>query len=148
MKLLLRLTGFLLLACLAQLSGCATLAELPGVLSQPVDSTLQQQVARQFSLHRLKIKGNVTVQLGTGNTVTDARKARGPVAAGTSQAQDYAKAGQRGGALATAPGAAASATSRRGVPAWLLAAGGLGLLLLGLGLLAYKLRAWLPRLGN
>jgi hypothetical protein len=52
-------------------------------------------------------------------------KARAPVASGTSQAQDFTRADQQGGAVAAAPGA----TTCTGVPFWALAAAELGWLL-------------------
>jgi hypothetical protein len=113
------------------LGSCAGSADVAESLSQPVDTAIQRQVARQHHTGKVKFKGNVTIQFGTGNL--NAPKAQGPVAAGASQAQDYTKAGQHGGALGTAPGAKAGATTATGVPPWLL---GACLVLLLFGLLA------------
>lgn len=73
-------------------------------------------------------------------------KAKAPVASGAAQAQDYTRAGQHGGALATAPGASAGATTRTGLPPWALVAGLVVLLLLVLAGLAYRFRAGLAKL--
>lgn len=67
-------------------------------------------------------------------------KANAPVATGGGPAQDFTRAGQHGGALATAPDATAGATTRTGVPAWALVAGGVVVLLLLLAFLAYRFR--------
>jgi hypothetical protein len=136
-RLLALLAGALLVA--STLGSCASSADLAESLSQPVDSTIQRQVARQLHTGKVKFKGNVTIQLGAGNV--NAPKAQGPVAAGASQVQDYTKAGQHGGALGTAPGAKAGATTATGVPPWLLGAC-IVLLLFGLlAGLAYKFRS-------
>lgn len=123
----------------ATLPSCAGSQEITTTLSQPLDSTIQHQVARQLGARRVKIKGPVTIQVGTGNV--NAPKARGPVAAAGSQAQDYSRAGQHGGALATASGASAGATTRTGVPPWLLEAGIVLLVFALLAALIYKFRA-------
>lgn len=128
------------LAAALLLSACATSADVATSLSQPLDTTIQHQLARQLHAGKVKFKGNVTIQMGTGNV--NAPKAQGPVAAGASQAQDYTKAGQQGGAVATAPGASAEALTRTGIPAWVLLAGSLtGILLLVL----YRFRRELLR---
>ncbi|MGI4762334.1 MAG: hypothetical protein ACRYF0_16610 [Janthinobacterium lividum] len=135
-RLLALLAGALLVA--STLPSCATSADLAESLSQPLDTTIQHQVARKYQAGKVKFKGNVTIQMGTGNV--SAPKAQAPVAAGASQAQDYTKAGQHGGALGTAPGAKAGATTNTGVPPWLL---GTCIVLLLFGLLAglaYKFR--------
>ncbi|QIX61873.1 hypothetical protein HER32_12040 [Hymenobacter sp. BT18] len=73
-----------------------------------------------------------TMATGTEATAVDAGKARAPVQTGTAnQATDNTKAGQRGGAAATAPGASAEATNKGGgTPWWVYAvcigAGGVG----------------------
>jgi hypothetical protein len=131
-RLLTLLAGALLVA--STLGSCASSADIAESLSQPVDTTIQRQVARQLHTGKVKFKGNVTIQLGAGNV--NAPKAQGPVAAGASQAQDYTKAAQHGGALGTG----AKASTATGVPPWLL---GTGIVLL-FGLLAglvYKFRA-------
>ena len=73
-------------------------------------------------------------------------KANAPVATGTSQAQDLTKAGQQGGAVSTAPGARAAATTRTGIPPWALVAGAGVLVVLSLLGLAYRYRAKLAGL--
>lgn len=73
-------------------------------------------------------------------------KASAPVATGTSQAQDYTKAGQHGGAVATGPGATAGATTRTGIPPWALVVGVVVLLLLLLGAAVYRYRKRLASL--
>jgi hypothetical protein len=127
-----------LLAAAALLGSCAGGQDVATALSQPLDSTIQNQVARQLHTGRVKIKGHVTIQYGTGNV--NAPKAQGPVAAG-GPAQDFTKAGQHGGALATEPGASAGATTRTGIPPWALVIGGLVVLLLLLLGLAYRFRS-------
>ena len=125
------------------LTSCAHGDELAMVLSQPLDTTVQHQVAGQLSARRLKFKGPVTIQFGGANNsanATDAGQAHGPVATGMSQAQDNTKAGQHGGAVATAPGATAGATTRTGIPPWALVVGAVVLLLLLLGALVYRYR--------
>lgn len=72
---------------------------------------------------------------------TYVEKARAPVASGpSSQAQDFTKAGQHGGALATAPHASADATTHTGVPPWVLVVVGVVVVLLILAGLAYRYR--------
>lgn len=73
-------------------------------------------------------------------------KASAPVATGTSQAQDYTKAGQHGGALATAPRASAGATTRTGISPWALVVGLVILLVVVLAGLVYRYRDRLARL--
>lgn len=131
------------LSLLLSLAACAGGPQLTTALSQPVDSTIQARVAHQLSARRVKIKGNVTVQLGTGNSNTDATKSRGQVATGQAKAQDLTRAGQGGGALATESGASAGATTRAGVPVWLLVVALLAGLVLLLGCLAYRYRRYL-----
>ncbi|MDJ0367283.1 hypothetical protein QMK33_19215 [Hymenobacter sp. H14-R3] len=139
MNFLIRLLALLAGAALVAgtLPSCATSAAITNSLSQPLDTTIQRQVARHMG--KVKFKGNVTIQIGAGNV--NAPKSQAPVATGTSQAQDYTKAGQHGGALATAPGASAGATTRTGVPIWALVGGGLLVLILLLLGLAYRFRA-------
>lgn len=120
------------------LASCATSADVATSLTEPLDTTIQHQVARQLHAGKVKFKGNVTIQVGAGNV--NAPKAHAPVAAG-GPAQDYSKAGQHGGALATEPGASAGATTRTGVPIWALVVGGLLCLILLLLGLAYKFRS-------
>jgi hypothetical protein len=107
-------------------------------LSQPLDSTIRAHVARQLHAGKVKLKGHVTIQVGTGNV--SAPKAQAPVAAGASQAQDYTQAAAHGGALATAPHASAAPNTRIGVPPWLLGAGIVLLVFTLLAGLAYKFR--------
>lgn len=126
------------LAAALLLSACATSADVATSLSQPLDTTIQHQVARQLHAGKVKFNGPVTIQVGTGNV--NAPKARGPVAAGASQAQDYTRAGQQGGALGTAPGARAGATTSPGMPPWLLGAGIVLLVLALLAGLVYRFR--------
>ena len=73
-------------------------------------------------------------------------KASAPVATGTSQAQDYTKAGQHGGALATAPRASAGATTCTGIPPWAVVVGLAVLLVLALLGLVLLYRAKVTRL--
>ncbi len=132
----------LLISCLLLLAGCALEYELPPAVADPLDSTAR---AAGLRAGKVKFNGPVTFQVvsGTGNTTTAATttKPAGPVATGASQAQDFTKAGQQGGAVATAPGATAGATTRTGLPTWQLVAGGLLILLLLLLGLGYKFRA-------
>lgn len=131
-RLLALVAGIALVA--TTLPNCAGSQDMASMLSQPLDSTIHAQVARQLHTGKVKIKGHVTLQVGTGNV--SAPKAGAPVAAGASQAQDYTQAGQHGGALGTAPGAKAGATTHTGLPPWLLGVGCVLLvLLLLLGLL-------------
>ena len=141
MNLLYRL--FAILASIAlvaiTLPGCAGSQDVASSLAQPLDSTIQQQVTRQLHTGKVKIKGNLTIQVGAGNV--NAPKAQGPVAAGASQAQDYTKAGQHGGALGTAPGVKAGTTTHTGLPPWLVGAGIMLLLFALLAGLCYKFRS-------
>lgn len=129
------------LSCLLLLAGCTTERFLAPVTAGPLDSTVR---AAGLSGRKVKFTGPVTFQLvsGTGNTTTAAAstKPTGPTATGAGQAQDNTKAGQHGGALATAPGASAGATTRTGLPTWQLVVGGLVLLVLLLLGLAYRYR--------
>jgi hypothetical protein len=67
--------------------------------------------------------GTVILQAGTGNVATTVTKARAPVATGMSKAQDFTRAGQHGGGLATEPGATVDVTNRTGIPPWLILVG-------------------------
>lgn len=139
---------YLLLLFALLLASCALEYDVPAVTVGPLDSA-----ARAAGLHagKMKFKGPVTIQVvtGTGNTTTAAAltKLAGPVATGASQAQDFTKAGQHGGALATAPDATAGATTRTGVPIWLLVVGGLLGFLLVLLSLVYRFRNKLLSIG-
>jgi hypothetical protein len=135
-RLLALLAGTALIA--GTLPSCAGSQDVASTLSQPLDSTIQTQVARQLHASKVKIKGRVTIQVGTGNV--SAPKAPAPVAAGASQAQDYTKAGAHGGALATAPHASAAPTTHTGLPPWLLSVGLAVLALFLLLGLAYRFR--------
>ncbi len=123
------------------LAGCTLEYDVPAATAGPLDSAAR---AAGLSAGKVKFNGPVTLQVvsGTGNTTTAAAltKPAGPVATGAGQAQDYTKAGQQGGAVATAPGAAAGATTRTGVSIWQVVAGGAVLLLLLLLGLAYRYR--------
>lgn len=123
------------------LSSCALQYDLPVASAGPLDSAAR---AAGLNAGKMKFKGPVTIQLvsGTGNTTTAAAltKPAGPVATGAGQAQDFTKAGQQGGAVATAPGATAGATTRTGIPTWQLVAGGVVLLVLLLLALVYRYR--------
>jgi hypothetical protein len=134
---------FALLAGTALVAGtlpsCAGSQDVAALLSQPLDSTIRAQVARQAPTGKVKLKGHVTIQVGTGNV--SAPKAQAPVAAGASQAQDYTRAGAHGGALATAPRASAVSTTHGGVPPWLLGAGTVLLVLALVIGLVYRVRA-------
>jgi len=105
------------------LSGCASSADVPAALSQPVDSALMRQAqtnaarlaVERLSTGRIKFKGPVVFQLGgTGNTAsaTAATKAKAPVAAG--------------------PAAVATDSSKKGGAPWQVYAV-VGALVLGLG---------------
>lgn len=122
---------YLLLLFALALAGCALEYDVPVATAGPLYSTAR---AAGLSVGKMKFKGPVTIQLvsGTGNTTTAAAltKPAGPAAIGAGQAQDFTKAGQQGGAVATAPGATAGATTRTGIAAWQLVAGGVVLLLL------------------
>ena len=83
------------------LTGCAGGDQLASVLSQPVDTIVQRQVqlARQLAAGgRVKFKGPVTftIQTGTGNSsnITDATKAKAPVAAAPGAVATAATTGQ------------------------------------------------------
>jgi hypothetical protein len=129
------------------LASCALEYDVPAATSGPIDSTAR---AAGLSARKVKFNGPVTFQVvsGTGNTTTAAAltKPTGPVATGAGQAQDFTKAGQQGGAVATAPGATAGATTRTSIPTWQLVAGGLVLLLLLLLGLLYRYRKCLVAL--
>jgi hypothetical protein len=122
------------------LASCATSSDVPAATAGPLDSTFR---AAGLSPSKIKFKGPVTIQVGgTNNTATAITKPSGPVATGAGQAQDFTKAGQHGGALATAPGSSAGAATRTGVPTWQLLVGAILVLLLLLLGLAYKFRKW------
>lgn len=129
------------LSWLLLVASCTTERFLAPATAGPLDSSAR---AAGLSSRKVKFTGPVTFQVvsGTGNTTTAAAltKPAGPTATGASQAQDFTKAGQHGGALATAPGASAGATTRTGVPTWQLVVGGVVLLLLLLLGLAYHYR--------
>ncbi|MGI4866163.1 MAG: hypothetical protein ACRYFZ_19720 [Janthinobacterium lividum] len=129
------------------LASCAMEHALPPPTAGSLDSAAR---AAGLSAAKVKFKGPVTFQIvsGTGNTTTAAvaTKPAGPVATGASQAQDFTKAGQHGGAVSTAPGATAGATTRTGIPTWQLVAGGVVLLVLLLLGLAYRYRKYLAAL--
>lgn len=131
-------------ACILSLTSCAVL-EGPAwhpPLALP-DSTRTVIVAKNYYAGTYKDRSDRRAA-GGGTFVA---KASAAVATGTGQAQDFRKAGQHGGALATAPGASAGATTRTGLPIWALVAGGILLLLLLLLGLAYayrrQLSSWL-----
>lgn len=140
----------LLISCCLLLAGCALEYEVPAATAGPLDAAFRASTG--LSTGKVKFKGPVTFQVvtGTNNTTTAAvaTKPGGPVATGAGQAQDFTKVGQHGGALATAPGASAGATTRTGVPTWQLVAGGVLVLLLLLAGLAYKLRAGLLKISS
>jgi hypothetical protein len=136
----------LALSCLLLLAGCALEYDVPTATAGPLDSAFR---ANGLRTGKVKFKGTMTLQMGgSGNTAspTVVTRASAPVATGTGPAQDFTKAGQHGGAVATAPGATAGATTRTGVPVWALVAGGFLLLLLLLLGLAVKFRASLPKI--
>lgn len=130
------------------LASCALEYDVPVASAGPLDSAAR---AAGLNAGKMKFNGPVTIQVvsGTGNTTTAAAltKPAGPVATGASQAQDFTKAGQQGGAVATAPGATAGATTRTGVPIWLLVVGGLLGFLLVLLSLVYLFRNKLLAVG-
>jgi hypothetical protein len=140
--------AILLFFCALVLSACALEYDVPPATAGPLDSTAR---AAGLSAGKVKFKGPVTIQLvsGKGNTTTAASltKPTGPVANGDGQAQDNTKAGQHGGAVATAPNASAGATTRTGTPAWQLVVGGVVLLLLLMASLLWKFRSKLLVLG-
>jgi hypothetical protein len=115
-------TLLLLAACATMLASCATSSDVPAATAGQLDSTFR---AAGLPPGRVKFKGPVVIQLGgTNNTAsaTSITKPRGSVA------------------LATAPGASASATTRTGVPTWALVVGGLLIFLLLVASLVYKFR--------
>ena len=133
----------LLLVSLLLLNGCALLEagqpwHPPLVLHADTASGQPPTViyAKNFYAGSYKDRSDHRAQ-GGGTFVA---KASAPVATGTSQAQDYTKAGQHGGALATAPRASAVATTRTGIPPWAVVVG-LAVLLV-LALLGLVLRYW------
>jgi cobalamin biosynthesis Mg chelatase CobN len=123
------------------LASCALEHDVPAATSGPLDSVAR---AAGLSAGKVKFNGPVTFQVvsGTGNTTTAAAltKPTGPVATGAGQAQDFTKAGQQGGAVATAAGATAGAATRTGIPTWQLIAGCVVLLVLLLLGLVYRYR--------
>ncbi|MGI4871443.1 MAG: hypothetical protein ACRYFX_09730 [Janthinobacterium lividum] len=127
----------LLLAGARYLSSCALLEGQPW--HPPVvrnDSARTLIVAKNYYAGTYKDRSDHRAQDGG----TFVAKANAPLATGTSQAQDNTRTGQHGGAVATAPGATAGATTRTGFPPWALAAGAVVLLLLLLGALVYRYR--------
>ncbi|MGI4870686.1 MAG: hypothetical protein ACRYFX_05840 [Janthinobacterium lividum] len=127
----------LLLAGARYLSSCALLEGQPWhppvVLS---DSARTLIVAKNYYAGSYKDRSDHRAQDGG----TFVAKATAPVATGAGQAQDNTRAGQHGGAVATAPGATAGATTRTGIPPWALVVGVVVLLLLLLGALVYRYR--------
>jgi hypothetical protein len=143
MTLLPRLLGLLLLATLSQLTSCALLDQAtawhpPLVIAADSSAGAATTViySKNFYAGSYKDRSDHRAQ-GGGTFVT---KANAPVASGTSQAQDFTKAGQHGGALATSPNASAGATTHTGLPPWLLGAGSVVLLLILLLALAWRFR--------
>lgn len=63
---------------------------------------------------------NSSLAIGNGSVATTITKPTAPVATGAGSATDNTKAGQRGGAAATAPGAVATATTESGLSYWWL----------------------------
>ena len=106
-----------------------SLAGLPPYLvPAPVGSTPRQrrqwQKAQAANLARAgvlpaKLK-NSSLATGAGAVATTITKPTGPVATGAGSATDNTKAGQRGGAAATASGAVATATTESGLSYWWL----------------------------
>jgi hypothetical protein len=140
MTLLSRLLGLLLLATLGQLTSCALLDQAtawhPPLVIAADTSATTVIYSKNYYAGSYKDRSDHRAQ-GGGTFVA---KARAPVAGGASQAQDFTRAGQQGGAVATAPGASAGATTRTGLPAWLLAGGALLVVLLVLTACAYHYR--------
>jgi hypothetical protein len=98
----------LLLSCWLLLASCALERDVPLASAGPLDSLVRAQPGLRTG--KVKFNGPVTFQVGgAGNVATTLAKAKAPVA--------------------TAPGA--SATTRLGMPVWVLVAGGV-LALLGL----------------
>jgi hypothetical protein len=97
-----------LLLALLLLSSCAAdrFVVTPASMQQRADSAAR---AHGMVAKKLTFEGPVTFtsQTGTGNVVT-------------ASATDNTKAGQRGGAAATAPGAVATATTKTGLSYWWL----------------------------
>jgi len=122
----------------------SSLAALPPYLvPAPLGSTPRQrrqwQKAQAANLARAgvlpaKLKNSSLAQ-GTGAVATTVTKPSGPVATGAGSATDNRKAGQRGGAAATAPKAQATATTESGLSYWWL-------LVVAAGLVWWK-RKWL-----
>lgn len=114
-----------------------SLAGLPPYLvPAPVGSTPRQrrqwQKAQAANLARAgvlpaKLK-NSSLATGAGAVATTVTRPRAPVATGAGHATDNTKAGQRGGAAATAPDAVATATTESGLSYWWLLVPVVGLL--------------------
>jgi len=143
MTLLPRLLGLLLLATLSQLTSCALLDQAtawhpPLVIAADTSASAGPTVIYSKNYYAGSYKDRSDHRAQGGGTFV--AKAHAPVASGTSQAQDFTKAGQQGGAVATAPGASAGATTRTGLPAWLLAGGALLVVVLVLAACAYHYR--------
>jgi len=102
------------------------------------DSTRTVIVAKNFYAGSYSYKDRSDRRAAEGGTYV--AKANAPVASGTSQAQDYSKAGQQGGALATGPGASAGATTRTGISNTTLVIIGIVVLILLLAGLAIRFR--------
>lgn len=103
------LMAVLLSSCVAE-----RLTVHPASMQARVDSAAR---ANGIVAKKITFEGPVTFtsQTGTGHVATVT-------------ATDNTKAGQRGGAAATAPGAVATATSQRGLSYWLLLVPAAGLL--------------------
>ena len=109
--------GLLITGCLL-LSGCATQERIPAALDARLDSALT--AGGVPPLRKVKFTGPVTFQIGgAGNNATAITKAKAPVA--------------------SAPHAAATASTASGPPWWLYLGGGL-LLALGGFLLRGRLK--------
>ncbi|MBO2007545.1 hypothetical protein [Hymenobacter negativus] len=111
-------------ACLPPLD---SLAKLPAYLvPAPAGSTPRQrrqwQKAQAANLARAGVLPtnvkNSSLALGASSVATTITKPSGPVATGASSATDNTKAGQRGGAAATALDAVASTTTERWLSSW------------------------------
>ncbi|MGI4762951.1 MAG: hypothetical protein ACRYF0_19725 [Janthinobacterium lividum] len=134
MSLFSRLLGPLLLASLSQLTSCALLGAGPPwhpPLALAADTAGPPPTiiyAKNYYAGSYKDRHDRRAE-GSGTFVT---KANAPVATGASQAQDFTRAGQQGGALASA-----ATLTHQGIPGWVLII--IGLVIISLAVLyAYR----------
>lgn len=112
-------------------TSCATERDIPAATAHKADSVLVAAGLPPLSIRKLVVRGPLIVQSGQGNTASVA---------------DNRKAGQRGGSAATAPGAVATSTTRRGgVPWWVFGLVAVGAVV-GWEYVSHQLKplSWLP----